>query len=83
MASKTPSKPLWWKNTFFLFGILLAVVAMIGLVRGEEAIRDPGQIKENGLVLINFLAAVVMVVNGLVSHKLAVQAYEEMTGPEE
>ncbi|MGE0002585.1 MAG: hypothetical protein AB7F50_09390 [Fimbriimonadaceae bacterium] len=83
MASKSPTRPVWWKNTFFLFGILLVVIALIGAVRGESAIRDPGQIKENGLVMINMVAAILMLVNGVVSHRLAVQAYEEATGPED
>jgi len=83
VASKTLARPVWWKNTFFLFGILLVIIALIGLVRGESAIRDPGQIREGRLVMINLLAAVLMIANGLVSHRLAIQAYEEATGPED
>lgn len=77
MPAKAPKPPVWWKNTFFLFGFLLLVVAVAGLVYGEETIRDPGQIREKGLVGINLLASVVMFVNGYVSHRLAVQGYEE------
>jgi hypothetical protein len=68
---------VWWKNTFFLFAFLLAVVAVGGAVYGESAVRDPGQVREGGLVLINAVAAVVMFVNGWISHQLSVQAYQE------
>lgn len=77
MSAKPAKPPVWWKNTFFLFGFLLLVVAVAGLVYGEEAIRDPGQIREKGLVGINLLASAVMLVNGYVSHRLAVQSYDE------
>lgn len=84
MAARRLSPPIWWKNTFFLFGFLLLVVAGIGLVYGEPAIRDPGQIREQGLVGINLLASLVMLVNGFISHQLAVQNYHEaQSGAEE
>ncbi|MBX3096104.1 MAG: hypothetical protein KF812_04520 [Fimbriimonadaceae bacterium] len=80
MSRKTPSRPVWWKNSFFIFGVLLLIVALWGLVQGQEAIRDPGQKRENGLVLMYFGGAVLMVVNGYLTHLQAVQAYEEDGG---
>ncbi|MBS1723489.1 MAG: hypothetical protein JSS66_11110 [Armatimonadetes bacterium] len=77
MAHKTPAKPAWWKNTFFWFAGALFLLAVWGLVSGESVIRDPGQVREGGLVLIYLTGAVVMLVHGYISHQQAVQHYEE------
>lgn len=77
MAQKTPSKPAWWKNTFFWFAGALLLLAIWGLVSGEAVIRDPGQVREGGLVLIYLGGAAVMLVHGFISHQQAVQHYEE------
>ena len=57
----------------------MLVLAIIGLpfIRGDEAIRDPGQKRENGLAYLYFGASVVMLINGLISHKQTVQEYAE------
>lgn len=78
MSSKRPSEPKWWKNTFFLFGFALAGLAVWGLVSGEAVIRDPGQKQESGLVVFYVLAAVVMLLNGWLTHSQSVQAYDEL-----
>ncbi len=57
------------------------VVALAGLFWGEDAIRDPGQRRENGLVWMYLGGAVVMLVNGWLSHRLTVMHYEEQVGP--
>ncbi len=78
MPKKRPSKPVWWKNTFFLFAAMLLVVAGAGIVGGDALIRDPGQVNERmPLFLIYLGGAVVLLVNGLLSHRQAVQSFEE------
>jgi hypothetical protein len=72
-------KPAWYKNTYFWIAIILFVVGMIGLVRGDAAIRDPGQRREGGLALLYFGAAAIMFVNGYMSHRHTVQQYAEET----
>lgn len=53
--------------------------AVWGLIAGEHVIRDPGQVKEGGLVLIYLGGAVVMLVHGIISHQQATQHFEEET----
>jgi len=79
VAAKAPQRPVWWKNTFFLFAAALFLLALWGLVRGEDVIRDPGQVKEGGLVLIYLGGAAIMVVHGFISHQQAVQHFTELT----
>lgn len=75
-------KPLWWKNSFFWFAAILAVIGLIGLFAGDAAIRDPGQIREGGLVFMYFIGAVVMFVNGLITHRLNEKRYNELPAEE-
>jgi hypothetical protein len=77
VTPKVPKPPVWWKNSFFWFAGILAGLALFGLVRGEDVIRDPGQRWETGLVWIYLGGAVVMLVNGLMSHQQACQAFSE------
>ena len=77
MASKAPQKPVWWKNTFFLFSAILLLLALWGLFAGEAVIRDPGQIREGGLVWIYLGGGVIMLIHGLISHQQAVQMFQE------
>lgn len=79
IAKKKPAEPKWWKNTFFGISVLLLCVGVAGLpfLGGENLIRDPGQQQESGLSLIYFVAAVVMFVNGWISHRHAVQEYQD------
>ncbi|MBI5707172.1 MAG: hypothetical protein HZC36_09320 [Armatimonadetes bacterium] len=77
MSEKPPPKPVWWKNTYFWITGILVLVAAYGLAVGENAVRDPGQKREGGLVLIYLGSAVVMFVNGWLSHKQTVQHYNE------
>lgn len=79
MSQKKLIKPVWWKNTFFWIAAILAVVGIYGMpfIGGEESIRDPGQIREGGLALLYFVGAIVMFVNGYLSHKQCIQHYQE------
>ncbi|MBS1707024.1 MAG: hypothetical protein JST40_14255 [Armatimonadetes bacterium] len=84
MSNKRPKKPVWWKNTYFWIGFILIGVAAFGLVRGEKSIRDPGQKEESGLPLIYLGGAVVMLLNGVLSHRQTVFNYHlEMDEREE
>ncbi len=70
-------KPVWWKNTFFWFGGILFFLALGGALFGEDSIRDPGQVFENGLVWIYLGGAAVMLVNGFLTHGQAVRSFAE------
>jgi len=79
VSSKKAAKPVWYKNTYFWIAGILFILGIIGLpfVAGEDAIRDPGQKRENGLALLYFLGAAIMLVNGWLSHSQTVQHYQE------
>ncbi len=79
MSRKSFPKPVWYKNTYFWIAGILTLIAIVGMpfFAGSEAIRDPGQKREGGLVLIYLGGAAVMLINGLLSHKQTVKAYEE------
>ena len=80
LSGKKPlSKPVWYKNTYFVIAGLLFLLAIIGLpfVGGDNAIRDPGQKRESGLFLFYLGASVVMLVNGFLSHRQNLMHYEE------
>ena len=59
------------------FGVALFGLSIWGFVRGDDVIRDPGQIRENNLAWFYLAGAVIMVVNGWMTHKQAVKAVEE------
>jgi hypothetical protein len=75
VAKKNP-RPVWWKNTFFWFGGVLLILGLVGL-GGEQVIRDPGQVREGGLVLIFLAAGGLMLINGWLTHRQSVQHFEE------
>lgn len=81
--SKRPSKPVWWKNTFFWFGFALFGLGIWGVIRGEAVIRDPGQTFETGLVLLYLTASALMLVNGWMTHSQALQHYHELVDGDE
>ena len=76
---KKPRAPRWWLNTYFIFSFLLAIIGLLGLLRGAEYIRDPGQPSASALPLYYLLAAAVFVINGVVSHRSSLRAYHEET----
>lgn len=79
--SKTAQKPhthAWWKNTYFWLAAILLLVGMAGLLGGPKLIRDPGQKREDNLVtMLYFVGAVVMLVNGWLSHRQTMRELEE------
>ncbi len=78
MSQKKPlPKPSWIKNTYFWIAAILFVLAIVGIIFGDPAIRDPGQKRESGLVILYFVAAAIMLINGYISHRATVQQYEE------
>jgi len=74
---KEPAVPVWYKNTYFWIAGILFILGIVGIIGKDDAIRDPGQKKESGLYLLYFIASVVMLVNGYISHKQTLQQYEE------
>lgn len=80
LSSKKIKPPVWFKNTYFWISGLLVIIAIAGLFSGEASIRDPGQKREGGLVLLYLAGAVIMFVNGIISHRQTIQAYDEFTG---
>jgi hypothetical protein len=86
-----PTKWSWTKNTYFWIALILFALGALGVVKGGDFIRDPGQLQKvdidlfgstlrttnDHLTLIYFVSAAVMLVNGLVSHKLWLKQFEE------
>jgi len=64
-----------WKfiNSFTVLAVLLFVIGAVGLVYGADAIRDPGQPQDSLLPWLYFGAAVLMIVNAV----LSVRHYEQ------
>jgi hypothetical protein len=80
---KPAGKPVWTKNTFFWIAGVLILLALVGLpfLGGDKAIRDPGQKTEKiPLFLLYVVAAIVMAVNGVLSHRQTLQQHAEESG---
>ena len=56
---------------------MLFVLGIAGLMKGNDFIRDPGQRHEAWLWAIYLIAAVVMLINGLISHKIWLSSFVE------
>ncbi|MBI1331769.1 MAG: hypothetical protein GC165_02700 [Armatimonadetes bacterium] len=75
----TPTKNSWLKNTYFWIAAVLFILGVVGLIGGDPVIRDPGQRHEDKLWAIYFAASVVMLVNGLISHKIWLSSFPEIS----
>lgn len=80
VSEKLPPKPVWIKNTYFWIAAALVVLSILAMVKGDAAIRDPGQKREGGLAIWYLIAAASMYVNGWISHRQTVQHYQEAIG---
>lgn len=80
-SGKTPRRPIWWLNTFFVLGFALIILAIVGIISGEGAIRDPGQVRENGLIWMYLAGGIIMLTNGYLSHRQAVMMHDQEYGP--
>ena len=78
---KPAGKPVWTKNTFFWIAGVLVLLSLGGIVAGDPAIRDPGQKTEHiPLFVLYFVAAIVMAINGVLSHRQTLQQFAEESG---
>jgi hypothetical protein len=78
VATKKIPKPAWYKNTYFWIAGILFILCVVGLISGDNTIRDPGQKREGiSLALLYLVASGIMLVNGLMSHSQTVQHYNE------
>ncbi len=67
----------WWKKTDFWIALILFAIGITGLARGNEVIADPGQEVDPRLAWLYLLAGVVMIVNGILSHRQHLRDLEE------
>lgn len=67
----------WWKKTDFWIALILFIISIIGFARGNAAIADPGQDIDPRLAWLYLLAAVIMLINGILSHKQHLRDLEE------
>jgi hypothetical protein len=67
----------WWKKTDFWIALILFAISMIGFARGNEAIADPGQDVDPRLAWLYLVAAIIMLINGVLSHKQYLREQEE------
>lgn len=65
-----------WLNTYFLFGLIMAVIGIIGLFKGANYIADPGQPKTPILPWLYLGAAILFIVNGMMSHRTYIKDFE-------
>jgi hypothetical protein len=70
VSKENPAKAAWWKNTYFWISAILLVVGIIGVMNGPGVIHDPGQKREDSIVvMLYFAGAVLMFLNGWLSHR--------------
>lgn len=77
MSQKPLREPRWYRNSYYWIAAALFLLALLAIVKGPNAIRDPGQKREGMLWLIYLGASAIAAVNGWVSHAQAMQAYSE------
>jgi len=76
---KSLPTPAWYKNTYFWIALVLLILGIWGLPSfgGDTVIRDPGQKRESNLYILYLVASVVMLANGILSHRQTEQQYAE------
>jgi cell division protein FtsW (lipid II flippase) len=80
VADSKPKKVVsrsWTRNTYFWIALILFVLGLLAIFKGDNAIRDPGQKKENLLWAIYFGASLVMFINGYLSHRLFIKNLDD------
>ncbi|BCW96042.1 MAG: hypothetical protein WHS44_08340 [Fimbriimonadales bacterium] len=68
----------WWKKTDFWIAFILFAISIVGFARGNEAIADPGQDVDPRLAWLYLVAAVIMLINGILSHKQYLREQEAL-----
>jgi hypothetical protein len=58
-----------WKSSYIWIAGLLLIISIYGFATSANKISDPGQPQDSLLPLWYFIAAILMVVNGFLSHK--------------
>ena len=90
MARKKHPKPAWWKSSYFWITGALLLIAVWGLAAGPNTIADPGQTDtrpknvletrnldgSSALPYLYLCAAVIMGLNGVLSHRQYVAQYK-------
>ena len=77
-VANRPGKNSWVKNTYFWIAAVLFFLGVLGLVKGDKTIRDPGQIHESNLWMIYLAASVVMLINGVISHRAYLAQWDDL-----
>lgn len=67
----------WWKKTDFWIALILFIISIVGFARGNEVIADPGQDVDPRLAWLYLIAAVIMLINGVLSHRQHLRDLEE------
>jgi hypothetical protein len=80
--SRKPKPPALWKNSFFWFAAILLALGLWGLASGDRVIQDPGQTQEANLALLYIAGAVIMAINGWMTHAQSMKAYQDETDGE-
>ncbi len=79
MSVKNPApEPVWWKNTYFWLAGAFLILALVGFLKGDSFIRDPGQKAEGHLWIYYLVASFVALANGYISHKQTVKDWGEL-----
>lgn len=74
---KPLAEPTWYKNTYFWIGGALLILSFAAMIKGEQLIRDPGQLPESHLPAVYFVAGALMLINGFISHAQTKSTYTE------
>ena len=82
-GEKKRSQPRLWRNSFMWVAAALLVLAVLGLIRGDDFIRDPGQTREPFLAVMYLAGSVLMAANGWLTHRFAMREWREWSDDQE